>query len=582
MAVDLKIGADTSGLVSALDAANAALAKSEKATESLKNKLQHMQTTAAKPVKVNIDSMAAKMTGGSSGDGGIAARMAAAGQQQARSMQASQRLADAPAIMQTRSVIAQVRAQQAAREATFKQTQELAKQPGLIDSAGGAAMRYLGPLALAGAAVKVISAEWQNVIDRQQKSGVNVLTFEQALIESAPGMTAETPEWLAQQSKDIAKETGAKPETVVPAVVSALKSAGARTPEDAKKYAEAAREAARIFPTVGSDKLGMISGAISSNMQLTGTSAKEAAGDLEMIAARTNMGGSVESITTASNTVSNMALQGASRNLRGSLMPSVSQFLQDDTGEQSSMASIIFTQSLKEQFGEQFKGQKNVPDLAMDFMRKNPEEARKFWSGKREDADGKAFGVPEVGRGRARVAFRALTGDIPKEELAVDPEQAAAIKEFMDQYSDFYNATSTKEEAGKFHDKASKRIRDATPHQSQKMAHDTATTRLAKLGDDAEKGIGRQGLEENLQAAGFGWLNRKIKMAEVNWMGVSEEKMLRSASGELKSDAVYASGSEKEKLTDAAGILRDAAEELRRVSETKNINRNGNVEQLNN
>ena len=138
-----------------------ALATMEKRLETVTNRLDQMAAAGKRAGQVDPFAKQQQRQQQSSIDRWQAANT--------RSMTANERIAQAPAIMQTRNVISQVRAQQAAREAAKQHADELAKQPTAWDATEGALMRYAGGVAIATLALKGALAVTNAIGDANQK-----------------------------------------------------------------------------------------------------------------------------------------------------------------------------------------------------------------------------------------------------------------------------------------------------------------------------------------------------------------------------------------------------------------------------
>lgn len=482
----------------------------EKALASMEQKLARMaaqlDAVAAAGKKVGqtkVDPFAARMTSGTTGDFGIAAKMSAAGK------------------------LAQ--AQLAAKAAVASSTQELDKQPGLIEAAGGAASRYLAPLALAATAVKLIANEWNNVIDRQQKAGQTAITFEEALGEATLNVgDVLSPEEITAHAKKMSTETGVSPATAVETISLAVKSGGATTKEEAEKFIPAATAAAKLTPRASAEELAKTAGSISDYMARRNVSADQAAGVLLSMQSKSNIRKSNEAMDVFGPVVANMAAQGASDPMIQALGPALTQAISDKTGEMTATATVAFTQSLAEAGESRFKGQKNIPDLMLKYLQTNPEEARDFFRGEMVDLDtGRKLGKPELGRGKAETAFRSIAGD-----PTLAPNEANAS--FRKQYEDLVARAVTPEQAQEYYQKRLDERMRATPRVRAERAFQSTIDQNQIEGDDAMRGITRQKLAEALQSAGASDLAQKVAGFQLD---LSSGDSLRETAAILKQRA---------------------------------------------
>ena len=484
-----------------------------------------------------------------------------------------------------------------------EQADELKKQPGLIDMAGGAALRYLGPLALAATAVRLITNEWQNVIDRQQKAGQTALTFEEALGEATLNVgDVYGPDKLKAKALEMSAATGVSPATAVQTISLAIKSGGATTEAEAERYIPAAFAAAKLTPRASADELSKSAGSISDYMTRRNVSADQAAGVLLSMQSKSNIAKSNVAMDVFGPMAANMAAQGASDAMIQGLGPAITQALSDKTGEMTGTATVAFTQSLAEAGQSRFKGQKNIPDLMLAYLQQNKDEARDFFTGEMLDLDtGKKLGKPELGRGKAETPFRAIAGD-----PTLETNEANAS--FRKQYEDLARRAVSPDQAAKYYTDRLAQVQGATPTVQADRTLKSTADRLRLHGKDGIRGISREGLVDVLQSSGASDIAQKVGKATFD---IGNQDALANVEGQLRGRAntltqepyewsnpmLDQPGFEdrKKKAMDhqadyrerhseqyrTAEMLREAADGLKEASRNfKARNRNGNVENV--
>lgn len=472
--------------------------------------------------------------------------------------------------------------------------------PTLLDTATAGMMRYVGAAAVAAGAVKLIAAEWNNVIERQQKAGQASITFEQALGEATLNVgSVYDPAKMKKRALEISAKTGVDPSTAVQAISLAIKSGGASNADEAERLANAAEVAAQLSPRATAEKLSETAGSIASYMARTGATAQQAGGVLLSMQSKSNIADPNKAMAAAGPTLANMLAQGASTGMSQALMPALSQAIEDTQGDVSSLAATQFTYSLTEQFGQRegFKGKANIPDLAIAAMRQNPALAREFFeTGLQNPETGRAYGKPELGRGKAETFFRAISGD---ETLAGDKE---IIGSYVKQFEDYRRLAIGNQEAGQFYNQTLAQVRGATPNLQADRVFKGAADRIRIEGSDAAQGITREGLQEVLQSAGVGETRRRLMMADFELNARSgrlpfefAENMLRKEAGTQTGDfeKSFTFGiqtnwlSEKfmemttevtEERKAVAKSLVEAAEAIRELKAIRPRDRNGQVE----
>ena len=462
---------------------------------------------------------------------------------------------------------------------------------GLGDDADGVGRKFasmVGPLALVATAVRVISSEWDNVIERQQKAGQSAVTFEQALGESALNVGAVmSPEKMKARALKMSAATGVAPATAVQALSLAIKSGGATTEAEAERLAGAAEVAGKLSPRASAEKLADTAGSIASFMARTGGTAEQGGGLLLSMQGKSNIADANRAMAAMGPTLANMLAQGASPAMAQALAPALSQAIEDTQGDVSSLAATQFTTSLTDAFGGRAKaaGRKDVPDFAIEQLRADPQLARDFFQGDMiDDTTGKRLGKPELGRGKAETFFRAISGD---KSLAGDDK---IIQSYVEQFENFKNTALTNEQAGGFYQDRLSQVRGATPTVQVERETTAAAERNRISSPDAMRGVISSGLEELLQSSGMSWLGRKASILNYN-LGGDPSKMLRVRAQMLRGEEGWnnvpglVGGSEENKsearrLADNLERAAIAMEESARRNPNKN--RNGNVENVEN
>lgn len=475
----------------------------------------------------------------------------------------------------TKAIIAQVRAQGAFGSQVKKSTEELTTMGSVVDQIGSRITSLLGPAALVSGAVKLISAEWQNVIDRQQKAGQTALTFEEALGEATLNVGGVmAPDKLKARALKMSAETGVSPATAVQALSLSIKSGGATNEAEAERLANAAEVAGKLSPRAGAAKLSDTSGSIASYMARTGATAEQAGGVLLSMQSKSNIADSNEAMAAAGPTLANMLAQGASEGMAQALMPALSQAIEDTKGDTSSLAATQFTQSLAEAGQSRFKGQANIPDKMLAAMRADPELGRQFFAGELTDLDtGKNLGKPELGKGKAETFFRAISGD-----SSLQGDQGI-IASYRKQFDEFSAQAITPQEAGELFNERLGQVRGATPTLQRERQLKSAKETAQISSPDAIRGVTREGMDELLQSSGMSWLGRKSQMLQYD-LGGDPEKMLRIRADEMKADARSPWGGSEEQREESrrvANTLLEAANAMKESAQ-RGKNRNGNVE----
>lgn len=576
---ELKISGDSSG-------AQQALAHLERRLEAVDAKLLRVKSTAEKPLKT--DPFAARMSQGSTGDV-IAGRMSQQFEEK--------RIAAAIKLSQIRK--SEVDAIE--RLKRVQPPKPPVPEPSVFDSAMSGVVRYVAGLATISTAVKLVSTEWDNVIERQQKAGQAAVTFEEALGEAVLNVGAVIgPDRLKERALQMSAATGVAPATAVTAMSLAIKSGGATNEEEAEKLASAAEVAAKLSPRAPAEKLADTAGSLASYMARTGATAEQAGGKLLSMQSKSNIADANKAMAAMGPTLANMLAQGASDALAQSLAPALSQAIEDTQGDESSLSATQFTQALAEAGASRFRGKKNIPDLMLARLRANPEEARDFFTGELTDLDtGKKLGMPELGRGKTKTFFRAIAGD-------PSLEGSAEIKDSYNRQLNEYMAQAiSDEQAGKFYARRLKDVQLATPTlQADRILKATAD-RNRLTGADALRGINREGLVDVLQSSGesslaqqFTKLNldavsgdlladtanrleqrafdvRQMPVWEKFKMSLQSDDVKEQAQREYERSIDPALKHTADNLDRAANALRIVSE---RMAEQRNQNRNGNVE----
>ncbi len=385
----------------------------------------------------------------------------------------------------------------------------------------------VGPLTLVYTAVNRISAEWQNVIDRQQKAGQSAVTFEQALGEATLNVgSVYGPEKLKSRALEMSAKTGVDPATAVSALSLAIKSGGATNEAEAERFAGAAVAAARLSPRSSPEKLAETAGSISDYMARKDATPEQAAGVLLSMQSKSNIKDANKGMEAFGPIMANMMAQGASEAMVQALGPALSQAISDKDGDITGTSTIGFTEGLNKAGASRFRGQKNIPDKMLALMNRAPETARAFFTGELEDLDtGKPLGKPELGRGRTETFFRAISGD---KSLTGDP---VVIQSMIDQYEKNKGLAISTEDAGKFYAQRLAQVQSATPTlQADRVLKSTAE--LNRLnGPEALRGVSRPGLIELLQSSGASDLSQKVAGWNFDLIG---QEPLEQTQGELR------------------------------------------------
>ena len=481
---------------------------------------------------------------------------------------------------------------------------ELSGMGGVVDQVAGKFGSMVGPLTLVYAAVNRISAEWQNIIDRQQKAGQSAITFEQALGEATLNVGAVYgPDKLKSRALQMSAKTGVDPATAVQAMSLAIKSGGATNEAEAENLIKAAVVAGRLSPRAGAEKLADTSGSIASYMARTGSSAEQAGGVLLSMQSKSNIADPNKAMAAMGPTLANMLAQGASEGLAQALAPALSQAIEDTQGDVSSLAATQFTSSLTEQFGQRegFKGKKNIPDLAIAAMRADPALAKEFFeSGLQSPETGKSYGKPELGRGKAETFFRAISGD---KTLAGDQ---GIIGSYVKQLDEFQKSALTGDQAGGFYKDRLSQVQGATKNLQVDRILKGAIERGRIGGGDAMAGVTRDNLDQLLQTYGMSDTSRKFVKAEFD-VGVASGQdpgratidAIRNVAAQEggRSNAGYGSinpfelvsvlkdellGVSEERKRNADNLERTADAMEKVLADPKNKNRNGGVENTQN
>lgn len=432
-----------------------------------------------------------------------------------------------------------------------------------MDSAISGMARYVTAAALAAAAVKLITNEWNNVIERQQKAGQVAITFEEALGEATLNVGAVmAPDKLKARALKMSAETGVAPATAVQAMSLAIKSGGATNEEEANRLADAAVVAGKLSPRAGAEKLADTSGSIASYMARTGSTAEQAGGVLLSMQSKSNIADPNKAMAAAGPTLANMLAQGASEGMAQAMMPALSQAIEDTQGDVSALAATQFTQSLAEAGASRFKGQKNIPDKMLAAMRADPELARQFFSGELINEDtGQKIGKPELGRGKAETFFRAISGD---KSLGGD---ATIIDSYRKQFDEFSAQAISRDQAGKFYNERLDQVRGATPRLQAQRVINSATEQIRVEGSDAMRGITREGLSELLQTAGMPDARRKIALGSFD---MKRQGSLEETIESLRAEADSQMG--KFPMGDGIGAFFDRYRSLAPVTEENKMN----------
>tara|TARA_R110000824_G_scaffold15044_6_gene63617 strand:+ start:279 stop:1934 length:1656 start_codon:yes stop_codon:yes gene_type:complete len=273
----------------------------------------------------------------------------------------------------------------------------------------GAAAGFAGVGSVLGGillAANQLRAEWANITQQQAAAAQSNLTFEQSLakaIRNASGIFEAAD--VRKRSLALAAEANISPAKAAGIIGAAVTSRGVQNAADAEGAIDSASAAAVFAPDLDATGSEGLAGVAASGSKRFGVTPEQFIGNVQRIGIQSNVRELPALIQNVAPAVSNLDDLGFSgkRSAAGGLVATMTQGIEDDTGEVSATAAINLAKALRDRFGKQkqfqnadgsFDALAAITEIQGDIgLRDKFIEGGKF--------NGKKFGKAALGKGKA-------------------------------------------------------------------------------------------------------------------------------------------------------------------------------------
>lgn len=377
---------------------------------------------------------------------------------------------------------------------------------------GRATMQMVGfGSALAGiyTVVQVLRAEYENMVQKQQKAGDVRLRFEQAIASNIAnvlptGLFAQGE--LKSEALRIGRDTGTSPIRAASLVGSAVTSAGisAENPAEKRFAIDAAIATARYGPELDQVSAEELAGVAASQAKVFETTPRKAIGFLEKVRAQSNIRDQGNFIRNMAPGFSALEKLGFNEAEAGALMATISQRAGDTTGELTITSSLALGKALFERFEGVYQkadGSFDAP-AAIAALAADPEMRRAFLRGGEfttlgDAMDSGKFGKAALGKGRTIPAIREIITPGSKDQIDYLNRIALLAEGFEGGDEEFERLVASK--------------REGSPLSYIKRRTESARE-LIQLGDPSGiSGVLRDQLQQLSQSAGSSKVRQRLE-----------------------------------------------------------------------
>lgn len=333
--------------------------------------------------------------------------------------------------------------------------------------------------------------EIQNIRERQREAAFANLSFEQVLTAAGRNTIGVfTPDQIREMALRGSERTGVDPKKLARAVGAAVTAVGPSGPPEvaqrqAEQAAQTAIEIAAFIPSTGAETVGALTKSAANLRKRFDLSTREAVGFLLKVQQQSNVERIQDVAKFIQPSISNItAALDTRENVAGSLVATLTQKIEDPTGQISSLSGQKFVQEIQKRLVETGLAETTLGGIRL--LREDADLRERFFQG--GEIGGVKFGEPEVGRGRAEPILKQL--------VRPGTQTARRFEQRLDTIGRF-------EEAGGAFDQARSARIQAQPVTGLKRILESAKSR-AQLRNitGAQAGVIRKWLRELLQAEG--------------------------------------------------------------------------------
>lgn len=409
----------------------------------------------------------------------------------------------------------QLEKMQAKNKAAGRESRRAAKDTAKgFDAASQSVGRFVGnlsgisgPMGLLLAGIRQVGQEFEKIQNRQNLAGQRQVELAplQALAVQNLGAAEFGSDELIKRLSEMSRRTGVDERVITAAASEALSARGNNTAETALKAVEAAVKFNRFSP----DDAKAFSGGALALQKPFGVTAEESIGFLSDVATKTRLTQIGDVASNAAPAIAGISQMGGSARESAALFSALTQFTEDETGDQARTTSLQLAKALRDRINADTGFENATTALErLRILQSDPELARKFMAG--GEFGGQQFGKPALGKGSATPTIEALVG-----YPGADPEIATKVRDTFDEY------LKTIPELGPagsqiFQDKL-KMISELPSAQIAETQQQFVNAKDAIFAQDpnlAMQGALREGLTTILQSIPSSALNDKIAMKE--------------------------------------------------------------------